>query len=681
MRYYRLFKIIVYVCVILSCHSLYANTMSEDRGVICLVKNRPLQEQLNENNVTYVVRSVIDLKDAIITIPENCELHFKRGRILNGEINFRKTKLTGKVCIYSKIKGTVSNETVYVDWFLKKGKSKKNLLNSSDRIQEIFDIGAFRVVFSPGYYCFANIQIGKKRVLEGNGAIIIPIRLNQNLLLDNFNFLKNVFFAKDADSITITGFSFQGYVTKTILPMFSSKTVYGEPLIWIDRADKVVIDKCLFKNIENCTYCNSAYSYYGKKQGSCVCLWDVSDATYSHCEQVNCRHDEQIWVIAVNKPIMDTKVTYRGNYIHDMSPGPNSSAFTCVAGYCLVEDNQVKNYRYPGSMFNTFAKHLIIRNNNVTNSYCSSVFDACEYRYFHNDDILVEDNIIEAVNSVLLLSQSEKVIMRNNKVKGIGLYYSANSRVTKKGAGGYTYWYTDDGDVLPTDVETIIDSNICDFTYYDGKQSIAGTTADYGTGKIIEPQKYNNVGVNYGCGILIYPHEAKAKSIIITNNQFTSIQTFKGLADENNLAGVFPHTIRLVNTDNAVIKGNVFNGCFRVVQSPDNYTCITVYNYPDEMETLKRPKVISQKPSEYGKYIIEDNVFNNHNLGLFYIVSFYPRMNSFRQTPLTIKELVINNNKLPTSRVETKSNRKGRMEYKAFTQSDLLEIKKQTIEY
>lgn len=67
---------------------------------------------------------------------------------------------------------------------------------------------------------------------------------------------------------------------------------------------------------------HKAYTYYGKKQGSCVCLWDVSNAVYTDCEQTGNRHDEQIWVIAVDKPIAGTRVTYARNYIYDMKPGP-----------------------------------------------------------------------------------------------------------------------------------------------------------------------------------------------------------------------------------------------------------------------------------------------------------------------------------------------------------------------
>ena len=101
----------------------------------------------------------------------------------------------------------------------------------------------------------------------------------------------------------------------------------------------------------------------------------------------------------------------------------------------------------------------------------------------------------------------------------------------------------------------------------------------------------------------------------------------------------------MVNTENVTIRGNTFNGCYRIVQSPNEYTCISIYNYPDVMEKLEKPGAISRNPSQYGKYIIEDNVFNVPEGKTFYPFSVYARTNATRKTPLVIKELVVRNNK------------------------------------
>lgn len=643
-----------------------------------IILKRSLLPQLPKTApaTTYIVRSTLNLHGETLEMPSGSKLLFEKGKIKNGRVVFHDNELQGKVKIYGEITGTVVNDVVFMDWFTKPVSNLRKLKNTTDRIQAIFNLGAQRVVFGEGYYQFNNVSIGKKVEVYGEGTKIIPVVLEQNEY--DFNFLKNVFYTTDAEEIIIKGITFEGKKTGNILPDFKSTTAFGEPLIWVNKAKKVEIDGCVFKDIENCTYCNKAYNYYGKKQGSCVCLWDVNDASFINCEQIGNRHDEQVWIIAVNKPIMETKVTYSGNFVHDMTPGPNSSAFTCVAGNCIMENNRVDRYSYPGSMFNVFAKKAIVRNNEIKNSYCSSVFDFCEYSYFHNDDVLVENNQVDAINSVLVLGQTAKMTIKNNTFSGLGLYYSANSRRPKNSSGGYKYWYTKADGVLPTDVETIIEGNNCDFTAYDGNRSFAGIKVDYGTGEILESAKYNNVGVNYGCGILIHPEESKAGSVIISNNTFASIQSLEGAVDKNNLAGVYPYTIKLVNTDCVVIRGNTFNGCYPVYQNPNEVTCISVYNYPDIMEKLDKPSSISLKPSEYGKYVIEDNVFNVFSDKSFYPVCFNPRVNAFRQTELVIRELVVRNNRIEG--VNTKAHGglliNGRFVYK---QSGPVKVLKETV--
>ena len=643
-----------------------------------VVLKRCLLSQLPEAApaTTYIVRSTLNLRGETLHVPSGSTLLFEKGKIKNGRVVFHDNELQGKVKIYAEIGGTVVNEVVFTDWFVKPVSSPRKLKNTSERMQAIFNLGARRMVLGEGYYQFNNVSIGKRVEIFGEGTKIIPVVLEQNEY--EFNFLKNVFYTADAEEVIINGITFEGKKTGIILPSFKSTSIYGEPLILVDKAKKVVIDGCVFRDIENCTYCNKAYNYYGKKQGSCVCLWDVSDASFVNCEQEGNRHDEQVWIIAVNKPIMDTKVTYSGNFVHDMTPGPNSSAFTCVAGTCMVENNKVERFSYPGSMFNVFAKKAIIKNNEIKDSYCSSVFDVCEYSYFHNDEVFVEDNQVDAVNSVLVLGQSAKTTIRNNVFRGLGLYYSANSRRPAKSTGGYQYWYSDAEGVLPVDAETVIDGNICDLTAYDGNRSIAGTSADYGTGEIKEAAKYSNVGVNYGCGILIHPNEAKAGSISITNNTFTSIQSLEGIVDNNNLAGIYPYTIKLINTESALIRGNTFNGAYPIYNNPKEITCISVYNYPDEMEKLEKPSSISRKPSEYGKYVIEDNVFNVGVDKAFYPVYFNPRVNAKRQTELVIGELVVRNNKQEgvTTKVVGSSGISGRTVYK---QSGPVKVLKETV--
>ena len=84
------------------------------------------------------------------------------------------------------------------------------------------------------------------------------------------------------------------------------------------------------------------------------------------------------------------------------------------------------------------------------------------------------------------------------------------------------------------------------------------------------------------------------------------------------------------------------------------------------------------KPSEYGKYVIEDNVFNVGADNTFYPVAFFPRVNAARKTQLTIGELVVRNNKLGgvTTKVVGNSGLLGRSVYK---QSGPVKVLKETL--
>lgn len=614
--------------------------------VVKLKPMMPLKEQITSSNTTYIVNDAFDLVGDTLVIPEDCRLRFKNGGIRNGCLVFKNTELKGKIHIDCDLKGSLQNEVINLDWFVCGAASANEVIDESEKIQSIVDLNCEKLVFGEGYYSLHNVRLPNTYIIEGNKTIILPAIFEQKEY--DFNFLKNVFYAEDVDKITVSGICFKGKTTKTILPDFKSDSIYGEPLIWINKGEIVNIDGCIFKDIENCTYCNSAYNAYNKKQGSCLCCWDVSEVNFINNEQVNCRHEEQVWIIGVQKPIMDLNVYSIGNYIHDMEPGPNSSAFTCVAGTCLFENNKVERYVYPGSMFNLYAKKLIIRKNTIKESYCSSVFDACEYRYHHNDEIELIDNHVEAINSALLVSQSEKVTIKNNYFKGVGLYYSSNYRV--QGRSKYPYWYTIEKDVLPTDSETLIEGNVADFTFYDGSRSISGTKADYGTGEIKEPQRYSRTGNNYGCGIFIHPNEAKAENIVIKNNNFTSFESLDGITDDNNLKGVHPQTIKLLNTENVTISGNIFNGAYEIYGADGICSCITVYGYPDIMESNLKTGESGELISKAGTYKIEDNTFNVKDTS-FCVIAFFPRKNAMRDTPLSFDRIIINNNDMPPKSV------------------------------
>ena len=69
---------------------------------------------LKENTI-YEVNSDIDLKGKTITIPQGCTIIFKRGKIANGKVIFKKTTLQGKILIDAEVEGMLTNEEVIQD--------------------------------------------------------------------------------------------------------------------------------------------------------------------------------------------------------------------------------------------------------------------------------------------------------------------------------------------------------------------------------------------------------------------------------------------------------------------------------------------------------------------------------------------------------------------------------------
>ena len=243
------------------------SAMAQD--VVPLKAKKPLAEQLLFPNTTYYVIGTMDLQGETISVPENCILQFKRGCVKNGKLIFNKTKLEGKVKIECDIAGTVINEEIFLDWFVKGAKNAEGVIDISDRIQSIVDLGASKLIFGKGYYRFQHLKLPQDYVIEGKKTTILPIMLDQSEY--EFNFPMNVFYGENVGSIVISGINFKGRTTSTILPSFKSDSIHGEPLIWINKGDNVTIDGCVFADVENCTYCNTAYNEYAKKQGSLVC--------------------------------------------------------------------------------------------------------------------------------------------------------------------------------------------------------------------------------------------------------------------------------------------------------------------------------------------------------------------------------------------------------------------------
>lgn len=89
----------------------------EGKSRVVLNPNSNIQQQLYEENTTFVVKQNIDLQGDTVSMPDNSVLLFKRkGSIQNGCIEGANTTLKGSVKLGCELSGTFSNNEIPVSW-------------------------------------------------------------------------------------------------------------------------------------------------------------------------------------------------------------------------------------------------------------------------------------------------------------------------------------------------------------------------------------------------------------------------------------------------------------------------------------------------------------------------------------------------------------------------------------
>ena len=71
------------------------------------VKNVLTQDMINKSNTIYEIRYDFDLNGAEITVPEDCEIVFMGGKIINGTLNINRCKLPNGIKIEDYITCTI----------------------------------------------------------------------------------------------------------------------------------------------------------------------------------------------------------------------------------------------------------------------------------------------------------------------------------------------------------------------------------------------------------------------------------------------------------------------------------------------------------------------------------------------------------------------------------------------
>ena len=119
--------IVVFLSTIVSCES-FAKTIS-------IRKNVPFGEQFKEDNTVYLIKEQIDLNGAMVIMPSNSTLKFKRkGLIANGTLQGNETHLSGRPHFDGvRLKGDFATREFCASW--------SSARSISDFIEDVMNLG------------------------------------------------------------------------------------------------------------------------------------------------------------------------------------------------------------------------------------------------------------------------------------------------------------------------------------------------------------------------------------------------------------------------------------------------------------------------------------------------------------------------------------------------------------
>lgn len=128
--------------------------ITKGKGYIILRTDKPIAEQITQDNTIYEVRYDFDLNEETLEIPVDCVLDFKGGSFKNGTINFNYCSIRADYKIFDNITfGTRPNGSVNVVWFGAKGDRETD---NTDIFRKAFGLGM--PVYIPSAYKFYIIK-------------------------------------------------------------------------------------------------------------------------------------------------------------------------------------------------------------------------------------------------------------------------------------------------------------------------------------------------------------------------------------------------------------------------------------------------------------------------------------------------------------------------------------------
>ena len=484
-----------------------AHKLSDGIGVNRVVLDKNLvngvntlnQGMINSENTIYVIKSDFIL-DADINIPANCTLEFEGGTISGG-----------------KVTGVVLNDLIKPEWF---GAKNDGITDCSEAVQNALNVckDGGTVLFSEGSYAVKHCEVRRNCEIVGKSATLVGQPLQAGL--NGFDYM---FIADGIDYISFVGFTITGTA-----PVPTGITAQPEnPLFYVNNGRVAKFESLFFDSVHSRRH--QKWSVIGTNAVLLFASLDVNKTIVNNCEFKDCWESEWTWIHYVNKNRKDVELIFTNNYVHDYHNG--NTPLNANVGNLIISNNTWENASYSGSLLNCAGYKTFIKDNVIRNCVASSVFDTCEYGQVYCDEVSIENNKVECLNALVVLTTAKTVIVKNNIFKAL--------------AAIQTYPYEgyisqpELRDTMPTNKLISITGNDFDCNLYD----------------LSVPQiAYNG----QRSGIFAGEIYCKGDTLIIRDNIVTCNYDNKLVPSEKNRH--FRSVIRIANMDNIIIEGNNIKG-------------------------------------------------------------------------------------------------------------------------
>lgn len=435
------------------------------------------QAMLSKENTIYIIQYDYNLNQQSITIPNNSVLVFEGGSISDGTIVGVNTTIisNSKVFYNTELTGTWNNPISYSKWF------DFDLTGSTDNTnlgKSLFRCSKGKVVFGEGIYKISGINITSDFEVEGFNTTIKAVMKFPGISSVH----KNVLTASNIRFLKIHGIKFEGDTS-----IKWTNQYIGEPLIYCIKVNSVDIENCVFYNTTGYFTGNSTETLY---EGQIITCRDCNEVNISECELYKHVKTEHIWITTHDNERDSCNVTFKNNYIHDLTPINTivgNTIFNATCNNLIIDGNRMENCVYTGSLFNAFGTNVTFKRNTIKSCVATSVVDNCEYGEFKGKSFVAEDNYIDCTNAIAFLAISDSIMIRNNQCNCLSAMYAINStNPNSTNKDGYKI-------AAPSSIEVVVEDNIFNLTNFNNtyqyptqsyRNGIAVTSTVYPAGDI-----------------------------------------------------------------------------------------------------------------------------------------------------------------------------------------------------